>query len=441
MFLLPAKKFHLLKAPLEMKILLIGKHPRTGGAAIATTRLLEALKDRQVEVKMLVQEGGLEEEGIFSTTKGVVKRWINLFRFIVERLVFLRQERSKSIRFLFSLANTGESIIGNKHVLEADVIHLHWVNAGFLSLKSLRKLFQLGKPVVWTFHDMWPFTGGCHYALDCREYTRECGQCPYLKKPGKGDLSHRIWRKKEKLFKNNQLRVITPSNWLQQCVRESSLLHHMEIDTIHNPVDHELFRPVDREEACRNLGLDPAIRYILFGAANMKNVLKGFNYFLEATGILADEVDNEGGVEILLFGKTREDVVKLFPLKTRNIAFVQSVQTIVELYSVAHSFVIPSLQDNLPNTIIESMLCGTPVVGFRTGGIPEMIDHKVNGYLANWKSSIDLAEGMRWILSSDDYEKISADTRDLALKRFSKDRSVEMHIDLYRKLVNEDSQS
>ncbi len=424
-----------------MKILLIGKHSKTGGAAIASTRLLEALKEKQVDVNMLVQEGGEEEEGIFSTTKGVVKRWINLFRFILERLVFLRQERSKSIRFLFSLANTGESIIRNRHVIEADVIHLHWINAGFLSLKSLKELFHLGKPVVWTFHDMWPFTGGCHYALDCKEYTRECGQCPYLKKPGKGDLSHRIWRKKEQLFRNSKVTVITPSSWLKECVRASSLLHHWEVVTIHNPIDHEHFKPVEREEACRNLGLDPSKKYILFGAATMKNVLKGFNYFLEAVGTIAGEPDTVEDVEILLFGKTGGDVAQSFPLKTRNIAFVQSIQTIVELYSVAHLFVIPSLQDNLPNTIIESMLCGTPVVGFRTGGIPEMIEHRVNGYLAKCKSSTDLAKGMRWVLSSDSYEKLSAETRNIALKRFSKDRSVEMHLDLYRNIVNRDPQS
>lgn len=424
-----------------MKILLIAKHPRTGGAAIASSRLLEALKARQVEVKMLVQEGGTEEEGIFSTTKGVVKRWINLYRFIMERMVFLRQERSKNIRFLFSLANTGESIIRNRYVKEADVIHLHWINAGFLSLKSLRKLLQLGKPIVWTFHDMWAFTGGCHYALDCKEYTRECGQCPYLKKPGKKDLSYRIWKKKEKLFRNSQVTVITPSSWLRECVRASSLLHHLEVITIHNPIDHDLFKPVEREEACLSLGLDSSKKYILFGAATMKNVLKGFNYFLEAIQTIADKPDGAQDVEILLFGKTRGDVVQSFPLKTRNIAFVQSIRTIVELYSVAHLFVIPSLQDNLPNTIIESMFCGTPVVGFRTGGIPEMIDHRVNGYLADYKSSADLTKGMRWVLSSDSYEKLSAETRDLAVKRFSRDRSVEMHIDLYRNIVSKAPQS
>lgn len=423
-----------------MKVILLGKSKNNGGAAIATFRLMEILRERGVDVKMLVQEGE-EDVAVRSTTRFVPKKWINFARFAFERLLFLRHEKSKEIRFLFSLANTGERLGRNKHIREADIIHIHWINGGFLSLGSLRELLDLGKPVVWTFHDMWPFTGGCHYALDCREYTRECGQCPYLKKPGKKDLSHRIWKRKDKLFRHKQLRVITPSNWLQECVRESSLLHHLEVATIHNPVDHELFRSVDREEACRNLGLDPAQKYILFGAANMKNVLKGFNYFLEATRLMKDEPDTVKGVEILLFGKIREDVSQLFPLKTRNIAFVKSVQTLVELYSVAHLFVIPSLQDNLPNTIIESMLCGTPVVGFNTGGIPEMIDHKINGYLAEYKSSIDLAAGMKWILSSIAYEQLSADTRDQALKRFSKDQSVDMHLDLYRKLVNEDPKS
>ncbi len=424
-----------------MKILLISKSPRAGGAAIASSRLMKALRAKQVDVKMLVQEGGNEREGIYSTTNSVVKRWINLFRFVMERLVFLRWERSKSIRFLFSLANTGESISRNPHVMEADVIHLHWINGGFLSLKSLGELLNTGKPVVWTFHDMWPFTGGCHYALECKEYTRECGQCHYLKKPGNRDLSHRIWKKKEKLFRNSNVTVITPSNWLQECVRASSLLHHWEVTTIHNPIDHELFKPVEREEACRNLGLDSSKKYILFGAATMKNVLKGFNYFLEATRVIASEPDVVEDVEILLFGKTGGDVAQSFPLKTRNIAFVHSDQTIVELYSVAHLFVIPSLQDNLPNTILESMFCGTPVVGFRTGGIPEMIEHRVNGYLADHKSSADLAEGMRWVLSSDSYERLSAETRDLAVRRFSRDRSVEKHIDLYRNTINKAPQS
>ncbi len=421
-----------------MKVLLIGKHPRTGGAAIASTRLLEALKQEGVEANMLVQEGADEANGIYSTTHGTIKRWKNLLRFIVERLVFLPRERSKNIRFLFSLANTGEGIMQNALVREADIIHLHWINAGFLSLASLKELLMSGKPVVWTFHDMWPFTGGCHYALECAEYTRSCGQCPYLQKPGAGDLSNRIWKKKEKLFRSGKFTVITPSNWLNECVRASSLLQHHDIHTIHNPVDSSVFQPADREQACSSLGLDPGKRYILFGAATVKNVMKGYPYFVDAIRKLSDKVDRDQ-VEIILFGKTKGGDADSFPFNTRNIAFVHSVDTIVQLYSVAHLFVIPSLQDNLPNTIIESMLCGTPVVGFRTGGIPEMIDHMENGYLADFKSSADLAEGMNWVLSSESYEKLSGETRDIAVKRYSRTDSDEAHIKLYSSMLDKSS--
>ena len=146
-------------------------------------------------------------------------------------------------------------------------------------------------------------------------------------------------------------------------------------------------------------------------------------------------------MEILLFGKTKGDEGPSFPLRTRNIAFIQSIRTIVELYSVAHLFAIPSLQDNLPNTILESMLCGTPVVGFSSGGIPEMIAHKESGYLAEYKSSDDLAAGMSWVLSSESYDQLSAKTRSLALERFSMDHSVEMHRNLYKKILNKDKKA
>ena len=419
-----------------MKILLIGKHPSTGGAAIASSRLMEVLKARGVDVKMLVQEGGAEDKGIYSTTRGWLKHRINLLRFIYERLVFLRHEGSRDIRFLFSLANTGERIVRNRQVMEADIIHLHLINAGFLSLESLRELLKLGKPIVWTFHDMWPFTGGCHYALDCKGYTKECGMCPYLKKPAKGDLSHRIWRKKKRLFGNSQVTVITPSLWLGECVRESSMLAHWQLSTIHNPMDHELYKPAGREEACGRLGLDPSKKYILFGAANMKNMLKGFSYFLEAMQILAEKQKVADNTEILLFGKSKGESAHSFPLPVREFAFVKSNRTMIDLYSVAHLFAIPSLQDNLPNTILESLFCGTPVVGFRTGGIPEMIIHRENGYLAEYKSSADLAEGMAWGLKSEFYDRLSARTREIALERFSKDITAEKHIELYRNIIN-----
>jgi glycosyltransferase involved in cell wall biosynthesis len=393
-----------------------------------------------MNASMLVQEGGDEEKAIYSTTHGAMKRWINMLRFVAERLVFLPREKSASIRFLFSLANTGENLVGHPLVKEADIIHLHWINAGFLSLRSLEGLLDLGKPVVWTFHDMWPFTGGCHYALDCKGYARECGHCPYLARPGASDLSHKIWKRKEKLFGKRKFTVITPSRWLKECVRASSLLSNADVHAIHNPVDSFTFQPVERERACRSLNLDPGKRYILFGAATMKNVLKGYPFFKDALELLKGMTDPDQ-VEIILFGKRKGRDQDALPFKTHNVAFVGSLEKLTELYSVAHLFVIPSLQDNLPNTILESMLCGTPVVGFKTGGIPEMIDHQQNGYLADFKSHADLARGMEWILSMEGYDSFSRETRERTLRRFSKKEAAEAHLKLYKSLLDKTTAS
>jgi glycosyltransferase involved in cell wall biosynthesis len=419
-----------------MKVLLVGKSTTNGGAAIASYRLMEILRESGVDVKMLIQEGDNDDASVFSTTRSALKKRINFLRFVLERLLFLRHEKSKEVRFLFSMANTGERLARNKHIREADIIHLHWVNAGFLSLASLRELLDLGKPIVWTFHDMWAMTGGCHHALTCLRYKQACGECFYLKKPGKNDLSHRLWLKKNQVFRDRNITVITPSQWLGACVKESSIFSQMEVHTIHNPIDQTQFIPVDREFACRDLGLDPSKKYILFGAASIRNLYKGFNFFLDAIRQMSKDPEAVEGVEIVLFGKSGGDVVQMFPLKVHSIDYISSMQTMVELYSVAHLYASSSLQDNFPSTIAESMLCGTPVVGFRTGGIPEMIAHLEDGYLARHKDAADLAKGMKWVLSNDSYQALSDTARKAAVRRFSRERSAEKHVELYRKLLN-----
>jgi len=230
--------------------------------------------------------------------------------------------------------------------------------------------------------------------------------------------------------------VITPSNWMHDIVARSSLFGHQEVHTIHNTVDQTLFKPVDRDRACHNLGLDPSKKYILFGAASVHNLYKGFVYFQEAIALMNQQPETLQGMEILLFGKSKGDVSPLFPIKIRNIDFVSSVKTLVELYSAAHLYVISSLQDNFPGTVIESMLCGTPVAGFRTGGIPEMIHHLEDGYLAEHKSSADLARGIRWILAYEPYHLLSQEVRKAAVRRFSSEGSAEKHVMIYKKLLN-----
>jgi len=420
-----------------MKVLLVSKASSGGGAALAAYRLLLALRKQGVDVKMLVQEDGIEKEGIFSTTHSAFKRGINFLRFVLERLVFLPLEKSPAVRFLFSLANTGEDLTKNPHFLDADIIHLHWINAGFISLRTLKKILKSGKPVVWTFHDEWTYTGGCHLALACQAFTHECGMCPYLKRPGAKDLSTRIWSKKEKIFRNFEFNVITPSRWLQSRVRSSSLLGNFKVQVIPNVVDSNIFKPVDRGQASGRLGLKSETRYILFGAASMKSAFKGFDYFREAVNLVHQELGDDAGVEILLFGKADDDVANAFPLKTRHAGRINKVEDMVDLYSFADVYVNPSLQESFGYTILESMLCGTPVVGFKTGAISEIILHKENGYLAANKSVEDLANGILWILRSANPDLISEKARSTMLERFNEEDTSTAHISLYQSIITE----
>jgi glycosyltransferase involved in cell wall biosynthesis len=194
---------------------------------------------------------------------------------------------------------------------------------------------------------------------------------------------------------------------------------------------------VERESGCRELGLNPAKKYILFGAANVRNMIKGFNYFVEAARILYERLEEADSVEIILLGRAGGREAELFPFKLHTISYTGSMEKVVRLFSVAHLFAISSIQENFPNTIIEAMLCGTPSVGFRTGGIPEMIEHKKNGYLADHRSADDLSAGMKWLLDHPDYDTVSQQARQAALERFSMEKSVEAYLQVYENLLEQ----
>jgi glycosyltransferase involved in cell wall biosynthesis len=397
---------------------------------------MESLDCRGADIRMLVQNPSPDRSKVFTTSGSFMKKWVNFGRFVWERLVFLPHERSKDIRFIFSLANTGEDITRDPNFREADIIHLHWINAGFLSLRSLQKIFDSGKPVIWTFHDMWTFTGGCHTAFECVRYREECGECPYLKKPRSGDLSHRVWQRKMRLFRNRSFTAVAPSHWLASCSMESSLLKDRPVEVIRNPVSAEVFKPVEREEAARALGLVPDKKYILFTAANVKNIIKGFTYFVEAINQLHSELGDDPTVEIIVLGNTTGTEAGMFPFPTHILPYMKAEEDMARVYALAHLFVLPSLQESLSLTTVEALLSGTPTVAFRTGALPELIDHKKNGFLAPLRSSDGLCEGMKWILEHGDYDALSRHTREKAAEMFSEEKTSLAYLELYRKHLN-----
>ena len=434
-----------------MRITILSTFDNFGGASIAASRLNKALNTNGLSSNMLVQD----KKGNLPYTETVAPNWFQkklaFLRFALDRLQFTFYEKNKDVRFIFSQATIGVNVSNHPLIQQSDIIHLHWINFGFLSLDSLEKLFNTNKPIVWTLHDMWAFTGGCHYARECTNYEKNCGNCvPFLKNPSENDLSNQVWKRKKEIFSKANLTIVTCSEWLAQKARESSLLKDKTIISIPNPIDIDVFRPIEKSVARAYFKLAPDKKYILFGAVKISDERKGFAYFVEALSmldirllILENESSNnehrltniehrKKDIEIIIFGQAQTSDFEGLPFKVNILGRLLDLETIARAYSVASVFVSPSIEDNLPNTIMESMACGTPVIGFEVGGIPEMIDHQKNGYLAQYKSAEDLAKGIYWTLFESDYQALTNNSRKKVLDNYSEKVVAEKYKEVYK---------
>ncbi|GHB56797.1 glycosyltransferase family 4 protein [Persicitalea jodogahamensis] len=413
-------------------ILHISTFQAEGGAAVAASRLNRALRNHGVDSRLLVYRVVKPEVGVTAWADTSWKEKMFWLRFGAERLRFLPYEKDKSVRFAFSPAAVGVPLERHPLVQQASVINLHWINFGFVSLGGLEKLFRLGKPVVWTMHDMWAFTGGCHYSRGCERYRSHCGFCPYLKNPGEHDLSSQIFNRKKNLLAAAPLTFVSPSRWLSGLIRHAALTDHLPVLTIPNPIDTSVFLPVDKGAVRRKLSLPVNKKLVLFAGANTQDPRKGYAYFRDALNALAATA---GEIEILLFGKSQPDAYHDLQLPIHDLGKLTDTTQIAEAYAAADLMVVSSIEDNLPNTVMEAMACGTPVVGFDNGGIPDMIDHLKNGYVAEYRSAESLAEGIRWILENDADENISHSARQKVLETYAEGIVARQYEDLYQSLT------
>lgn len=419
-----------------MKVTLINTSDAGGGAPAACMRLLKALRQNKVDVNLLVQDKKTGDDGVTSTMKNLWDKLRAKYNFYAERIPFIVfNADTRAVRFAFSTAKTGTDISHHQLVKDADLLHLHWTNQGFQSINNLMALTRAGKPVVWTLHDMWAFTGGCHYAGGCDHYLHKCGHCWMLIDPEARDISNKGWLRKMHLFSDPASIVfVTCSHWLADVARTSSLLKGYRIETIPNPIDTNMFLPMDKEALRQKWNIDADKKIILFGAANIMDRRKGMSYLVEALNKLKDHYsDNE--VEMVVFGKNKAFDLTMLPFKVYDVGIINSQQDIAELYSLADVFVTPAIEDNLPNTVMEALSCGTPVVAFNTGGIPDMIDHMQNGYLAEYKSGADFAAGIRFVLDNPLAAVLSANARNKVLVNFSNEIVAEKYTELYRSLL------
>lgn len=400
-----------------MKVLILNTSEWTGGAAVAARRLGKALNDAGVQVEKLVRE----------------KTWLNCFRFYWERLViFLSNRLSRKNLFAVSIANTGADISKHPLVKEADLIHLHWINQGFLSICDLEKLIATGKPVVWTLHDLWPATAICHYPDKCDKYKSFCDKCMFQIPHPLFNLAMLTYNKKRKIGLE-KICFVGCSKWIKNVAQQSSLLTGALFTAIPNPIDTTIFKPMKKNEARHFFHLPQDKYLILFAAAKLSDKRKGAYCLIKACSILKLYYTDE--IEIVLMGNGFEELCDMLPFKVNLLGYISEVSKIISAYSCANLFVVPSLEDNLPNTIMESMACGTPCVGFQTGGIPEMIDHKVNGYVANYKDAYDLANGIRWILDNEDPQALSEACLKKVSNSYAEDVVAKQYIELYNRLL------
>ena len=412
-----------------MRVLIVNTSDRSGGAAVAANRLMMALNNHGVKVKMLVRDKISDSLTIVALPKSPLLHW----NFLWERFViYCRLHFSRKHLFEIDLANTGSDITRLPEFQEADVIHLHWINQGMLSLGTIRKILRSGKPVVWTMHDIWPATGLCHVTLGCRYFTSVCHQCRLL--PGGGsdnDLSTSVWRKKERMLDGESIFFVACSRWLAGEAKASGLLKGQKITSIPNPIDIHVYKPGDRMEARRRLGLKEDRQYILFASQRATNENKGMDYLIEACRQLHDLPQ----VTVLILGGHAEEVAPQLSLDAVPLGYVNDERRIVEIYQAADVFVLPSLSENLPNTIMEAMACGLPCVGFRVGGIPEEIDHKRNGYVAEYRNACDLANGIRWVLTSAKSDELSRDCVRKVTQNYSQQSVALRYIDVYEQAM------
>lgn len=326
---------------------------------------------------------------------------------------------------LFSYPLLGTDVSGLPEVQAADIIYIHWVMEGFLNLHAMEQLAKLNKPVIFFMHDMWNITGGCHYSFECEKYTAGCNQCQVFSNPANNDFSKKGFEKKLRLYSRySNFYFVSPSTWLYNCAKQSFLTKDKPVYYIPNVLDTTLYKPFDKQTAKRILNIDVNEKVVAFGAVSVNSPYKGWPYLQKALELLKAEPGNEN-ISVLVFGSGQNaDIEKAIPFKTKFMGILEDEYSTMLVYNAADVFVVPSMADNQPTIIQESLCCGTPVVGFNVGGIPDMIEHKKNGYLARYKDAADIAAGIKYCLA----EKMQG----YMLPSFEPQLTINKHLDLFK---------
>jgi glycosyltransferase involved in cell wall biosynthesis len=412
-----------------INVLHVSTFDRHGGAAIAAFRLHQGLAGLAVRSRMLVASQSSDAATVIAPRTRLSKLKRDLVALIDRAPLALYRTRPA---MPFDVQWTGSFPTSAVARLAPDIIHLHWVAGGFLRIETLAKL---ARPLVWTLSDMWPFTGGCHVSGDCDRYRSQCGRCWQLGSDSPRDLTHWIWRRKERAWRHIDLSLVAPSRWIADSARSSSLFRERPIRVIPNGVDTSIFKPLEKAFARRCLDMDPDRHVILFGAINaIEDPNKGFDLLTAAIRIVSRRL-SAARHELVIFGCSQPGEPPELGLATRYLGRFADEISLALLYNAADLMVVPSRQESFCQTAAEALACGTPVVAFDATGLRDVVEHGVDGYLAQPYEPEDLANGMVQILSAGDGE-MARQARQRAVDEFSLGKVARKYAELYEEVLD-----
>ncbi len=414
-----------------MKILIVSYSDINGGAARAAYRLHQSLLKQGVDSKMLVQDKGGDDYTVIGPDSNFLKLLAKVRPTVDSIPVNFYKNRTQT---LFSPSWLGLNHISKKiNDLNPDIVHLHWICGGMIKIEELSKIRA---PIVWSLHDMWPFTGGPHYDEDHNSYKKECGRCKILGSNKINDLSKKVFERKKTTYKKiTNLHIVGLSGWINDCSKSSTLLKNRKHTNLPNPIDTNIFKPLEKIIAKNIYNIPTNKKLILFGSMSpTTDPRKGFSELVKSLEGL-----DEKKVELVVFGSGRPKGENQFPakLKVNYIGQLHDDVALSVLYNAADVMVVPSLQENLSNAIMESLSCGVPVVAFDIGGNKDMITHMKNGYLADPFDTQDLRNGINYILNHENYNSISNNARNKVVKDFDSNVVSTRYIDLYKSILND----
>lgn len=405
-----------------MNILHINQSDIIGGAAIAGYRLHEGLLAQNINSRLLV---GIQKNSTDRVAVIPKKQWIEnqIYRF--------------SWRLGFHHVHAVSTFDIPKHPFyqEADIINFHNLHTGYFNYLAIPSL-TAKKPGVFTLHDMWSLTGHCSYSYDCDRWKIGCGKCPYpdIHPSINMDNTRIEWKLKNWVYRRSNLAIVTPSNWLTEQAKKS-MLNRLPIHTIPYGIDTEAYQPIDKEKCKAELGISKGKKVLFFVAASLKDSRKGGDLLGKALQNLPTSLKAE--TMLMVIGDNGEDISQQFGIETLNLGYVTSDRLKSIAYSAADLFIFPTRADNLPLVLQESMACGTPMVSFKIGGVPELVRSGITGYLAEPENVKDFSNGIMELMEDEKLrDRMGEHCRAIALKEYNLELQAKRYIELYRQLLH-----